>query len=55
MKFCNVCKTEKNNEEFGKDSIKKDGLKYLCKKCFSERYKMSKEDIDRVCDILLKY
>ena len=44
MKFCNVCKTEKNNEEFGRDSRKKDGLKYLCKKCFNERYKMSKED-----------
>jgi len=34
MKVCSVCEIEKENEEFGKDSRKKDGLKYLCKECF---------------------
>ena len=44
MKVCSVCEIEKENEEFGKDSRKKDGLKYLCKECFNRKYKMSKED-----------
>lgn len=44
MKVCSVCEIEKENGEFGKDSRKKDGLKYLCKECFNKKYKMSKED-----------
>jgi hypothetical protein len=44
MKVCGVCKIDKKIEDFGKDSRKKDGLKYLCKKCFNKKYKMSKED-----------
>lgn len=44
MKTCGVCKLEKDSDKFGKDSRKKDGLKYLCKECFNAKYKKSKEE-----------
>lgn len=44
MKVCGVCKIEKEIIEFSKDSRKKDGLKYLCKECFNNKYRVSKEN-----------
>lgn len=35
MKICNTCKIEKNQSEFHKDATKKDGLRGICKGCFS--------------------
>lgn len=39
MKFCNKCKTEKENVEFGKCKRNKDGLQSWCKPCKSANYK----------------
>ena len=55
MKVCSVCEIEKENEEFGKDSRKKDGLKYLCKECFNRKYKMSKEVIAELNGLIWKH
>ena len=35
MKYCNTCKTEKENNEFGKRKVSFDGLSAKCKKCQS--------------------
>lgn len=32
-KICSKCKIEKNINDFGKDSTRKNGLSYLCKEC----------------------
>ena len=32
-KVCSICKQEKQITEFGKDTSRKDGLKYQCKEC----------------------
>lgn len=37
MKVCNKCKQEKNESEFYKGERYKDGLRPICKKCFSIR------------------
>lgn len=41
-KICSKCKIEKNINDFGKDSSRKNGLSYLCKNCLivkSSNYK----------------
>ena len=37
MKTCDSCKLEKELEEFGKESRKRDGLNSRCKKCHYQR------------------
>lgn len=41
MKKCCKCKIEQSNENFYKDSKKKDGLGYECKNCRKQRYKIN--------------
>ena len=37
FKTCNKCKQEKTIDEFGKDVSRRDGYRYICKKCDSVR------------------
>lgn len=37
MKFCSKCDKEKNENEFGKDKYKKDGLSVYCRQCLKNR------------------
>ena len=39
MKKCSTCKLDKEEDKFGKDSTKKDGLKNVCKTCTKEYLK----------------
>lgn len=43
-KICNNCKIEKNILEFSRCKRKKDGFNIICKSCFKEKYKKSKEE-----------
>lgn len=42
MKVCSRCKIEKNEESFGKDKIRKDGLNPYCKGCLKQRHERLK-------------
>lgn len=46
MKLCTKCQVEKNESEFGKNSVKKDGLQTYCKECakgyFKDYYQTNK-------------
>ena len=57
-KICSKCKEEKEICEFGKDSTRKGGLSYLCKKCLcekSDKYRENnKEKIVKSLDIYRK-
>ena len=44
VKICNNCKIEKSSLDFSKCVKKVDGLNIICKSCFNEKYRMSKED-----------
>lgn len=41
MKQCPKCKQEKSFSEFGKNSLKEDGLQRICKVCVAEQSKKS--------------
>lgn len=42
MKVCSKCKIEKDESEFYKDRVNKDGLQYRCKTCRKEYSKSEK-------------
>lgn len=44
VKICNNCKIEKSILDFSKCKKKIDGLNIICKYCFNEKYKISRED-----------
>ena len=52
MKFCKICKTEKENYLFYKDKTRKGGLSYSCKECNKTRchkhYNEHKEEYKRL-------
>ena len=44
MKICNICKKEKELEDFNKDRCKKDGYMNFCKECRSKKHLLNKEN-----------
>ena len=42
-KICSKCKDEKQIDEFGKDSSRKDGYSYLCKICLINKSRLYKK------------
>lgn len=46
MKYCNKCKTEKNDTDFAKDRTKSDGLQTICRSCRSAAIRSKRDKLD---------
>lgn len=58
MKVCSKCKIEKNDTEFYRDYNVKNGLRFICKKCFngnSKKYTKKYRNSKKYRDTLKKY
>ena len=55
MKTCSRCKIQKSLNEFGTNKLKKDGKKYICKQCESEKYLDSSKAKQSARDRWLKF